>query len=416
MIKLEHYREMFEDETAGSTSEAHAYDMPGFNMPSGSALLLPEHKLDYRKMNLERVLVVRLDSVGDVVMLSPALRMLRNALPDARITLLASPAGSQAAPLLPWIDDVIVSEALWQDMTGKVRFNPENELGLIEQIRSHEFSAAFIFTSFSQSPLPAAYACYLAGIPHRIGFSTESAGGVLSCTPSTPVEETHQADRNTALLEAIRMPAESRQLELSVSREVQEQADQLLESVGIKPEMSFILLAPGANDKARRYDPKRFASVARLLAAEAGLPVVITGSVKEAEAIQPVIEVAAEARTGNIHSLVGRTSMPELAAIIRRASLVVANNSAVMHIADAFQRPMVILYSGTEFVSQWMPRSARARLLCRPVFCAPCHHTECPYGMQCLDIRPDEVAIAALEMLAERFYFRLPVKQIGAEL
>jgi ADP-heptose:LPS heptosyltransferase len=241
------------------------------------------------------------------------------------------------------------------------------------------------------------------------------AGGVLSYTPPAPVEETHQADRNLSLLEAVRMPAQSRQLELSVSGEVQENADKLLESAGIKPDMPFIVLAPGANDRARRYDPKRFAMVARLLAAEAGVPVVITGSVKEAETIQPVIEVAAE-RQGNVHSLVGRTTLPELAGIIRRASLVVANHSAAMHLADAFERPMVILYSGTEFVSQWRPRSARARLLCRPVFCAPCHNAECPYAMQCLDIRPDEVAIAALEMLAERFYIRMPVKQIGAEL
>jgi ADP-heptose:LPS heptosyltransferase len=156
--------------------------------------------------------------------------------------------------------------------------------------------------------------------------------------------------------------------------------------------------------------------VARLLMAEAGIPLVITGQTQEAESIQPVIEVAAEAHSGRIHSLVGRTSLPELAGIVRRASLALTNNSAVMHIADAFQTPMVVLYSGTDMIGQQRPRTARARLLCRPVFCAPCHAAECPYAMECLDIRPDEVALAALEMLAERFFFQLPIKSIGAEM
>lgn len=65
---------------------------------------------------------------------------------------------------------------------------------------------------------------------------------------------------------------------------------------------------------------------------------------------------------------------------------------------------MVILYSETDRVKQWMPRNAAARLLSRPAICAHCHEPDCPNGINCLDVRPEEVAIAALEMLSEQTY------------
>ena len=74
---------------------------------------------------LRRILVVRLDNIGDMVMLGPALRALRSAAPAATVTLLASPAGRQAAALLPWLDETIELRALWQDASGRLPFDPE---------------------------------------------------------------------------------------------------------------------------------------------------------------------------------------------------------------------------------------------------------------------------------------------------
>jgi ADP-heptose:LPS heptosyltransferase len=63
--------------------------------------------------NVSRLLVMRLDNIGDIIMTGPALRTLKDHLLDSHITLLASPAGSQATPLLPWVDDVITWRAVW---------------------------------------------------------------------------------------------------------------------------------------------------------------------------------------------------------------------------------------------------------------------------------------------------------------
>jgi lipopolysaccharide heptosyltransferase II len=353
-------------------------------------------RLTSNPQDIQRILAVRLDNIGDIVMLGPALRALRGFFPQAHLTLLASPAGSQVAPLLPWIDEVIPLRALWQDVSGKLELNPQRELELIEQLRAGRYDAAFIFTSFSQSPHPPGLICYLAGIPIRVGHSKEFGGGVLNITGRPPEDSGHQAERNLALLETAGIPVRSRHLELYVAPEVQNEADELLLSAGVDPYAPFVALAPGASCPARRYPPGRFAQAARLLARQSGLPLVILGSEREKESLIPFL-------TGLQHerpwvSLLGKTGVPQFSAVIRRAALVVANNSASLHIADAFERPLVILYSGTEYISQWEPRISPARLLNCTVPCSPCFRFECPYNQECLDIPPEEVAQAALEL------------------
>jgi ADP-heptose:LPS heptosyltransferase len=276
------------------------------------------------------------------------------------------------------------------------------EAGLIEDLGSRHFDAAVIFTSFSQSPYPPAYVCYLAGIPLRLGHSKEFGGGILSECGKPPPDSGHQVDRNLALIELAGLPTGSRQLELFIPDAVQIKTDRLLQDNDVEPLAPFILLAPGASCAARRYDPALYACVARDLAALSGLPIVVVGSEREAGILSPLVELAAKGSKSNIHSLVGQTSVPELAALICRARLVIANNSASLHIADAFLRPMVILYSGTEYESQWAPRFAPAQLLRRETYCSPCYNFCCPYHMECLDIPPEEVLDAALHLLANQ--------------
>ena len=360
-----------------------------------------------------RVLAMRLETIGDVVMLGPALRTLREQLPGAEITLMTSSAGREAASLLPWVDRVLVHDTPWQDGSSVNVLSSQEEVDLIYQLRESQFSMAVIFTSLSQSPSVAAYLCYMAGIPYRVGFSKELGEGMLSHRLSLPPDETHQADRNLSLLEAIGIYSQNNRPELYIPDDVQEHANDLLHTIHVNPNAPYIVLAPGASCLARRYDPMRFAEAARILAAQTELQLVIVGNSHEMESLEPVLRVAEENLYGNLHSLVGKTSVPELAAIIRQASLTIAHNSAPMHIADAFQCPMVILYSGTDLVSQWMPRNAPARLLCHPVFCSPCYNFVCPFDMKCLDIRPEEVAIAALEMLDEQVFGRIPLRRLA---
>ncbi len=326
---------------------------------------------------VRRLLVVRLDNIGDVVLLTPALRALRGALPSAHLCLLASPAGAQVAPLLPWVDEVRTLRALWQDVSGALRFDPGREYAFVADLAAGAFDAAVIATSFAQSAHPVGYACYLGGIPIRAGFAADFAGAVLS-HPIPPPPDEHQADRTLALLAALGIPPAGKELELGLTLPI--------------PDGRYVVLAPGASCPARCYDPERFAAVAVGIAQATGLAIKVVGSEKE--------RALAERVCGSVgHSLAGETTVPELAALIAGAALVVTNNSGPLHFADAFGRPTVVLYSGVEREGEFAPRRSPARLLRRPTACSPCRQFTCPYGMECLDIPPEEVVRAALELL-----------------
>ncbi|MDX2154547.1 MAG: glycosyltransferase family 9 protein [Bryobacteraceae bacterium] len=343
----------------------------------------------------ENVLAVRLDNIGDVVMLSPALRAMREAMPASRLTLLATKAGAKVAPLLPWVDAVEVIRPLWQDLKPPATAAPEVEEELISRLRAYD--RAYIFTSFSQSPHPPALLLEKAGVPVRVGQSKER-DSVLTHAIAPPPDDSHQTERSLWLLEQAGVRVARRELELRIPDEAERTAEERLRAAGIDPEEPYIAVAPGASCPSRRYPPAGFAAALRELCRETKMQAVVLGSESESGLAQDVLRGAERPLSGDLTKDV---SVPVMAALIRRARLFLGNNSGGMHIADALRTPMVILYSGTELHEQFAPRSAAARLLTRPVPCQPCHTFSCPFRSECLDVGAGEVVRAALQVLAQ---------------
>lgn len=342
----------------------------------------------------KHILAVRLDNIGDVVMLGPALRAVKETSPHARLTLLASPGGATAVPLLPWVDEVITWRTIWQDVGGRIPFDPARERELIDMLAERKFDAALIFTSFSQTPHTPAYACYLAGIPLRAGESKEFGGSTLTTELRGAADELHQAERNLRLVEHLGFVARERRLAIIIPDEARQAVPSLLERAGLDPSAPFILLHPGASARARRYPAERYGVAARYLARRV-MPVLVTGVERESALIEELRQHAP-----NIHSLIGGTTLAEYAALVEQATLVICNDSLPMHLADAVGTPAVILFSGTDYEEQWYPRAIRYRLLRRHTACHPCYLFECPIGLPCLDIAPEKVVEAVEALLS----------------
>ena len=336
-------------------------------------------------LEAKKILAVRLDNIGDVIMLGPALRAVKETVPQAHLTLLATPGGATAVPLLPWIDDVIVWRPIWQDVGGRMPFDPARERELIDLLAGQEFDAALVFTSFSQTPHVPGYVCYLAGIPLRAGESKEFGGSTLTTELKGAPEELHQAERNLRLVEHLGFVARERQLVVTIPDTARNAVPDLLEKTELDPDQPFILLHPGASAQARRYSAERFGVLARLLTCR-DWQVLVTGVERESALIQEVIAHAPKARY-----LIGDMPLAEYAALVERAKLVICNDTLPMHLSDAVRTPVVVMFSGTDYEEQWQPRATRARLLRRETSCHPCYLFECPIGQPCLDISPEEV-------------------------
>ncbi|MCE0767906.1 hypothetical protein LWC35_34145 [Pseudonocardia kujensis] len=337
---------------------------------------------------LRRILVVRPDNLGDVLLTGPALAALRTAAPRARIELLASPGGAAAASLLPEIDDTVVARVSWQQIDGPTAGDRDPDADLVAELAGRRHDAAVLLTSFSQSPWPAAEVCRRAGIPIRAGLSKEFGGTALTHWVPAPDDGLHQVDRALHLLGRLGIPAAARTLHAAVPTAGRRHARAALAGLGL-PTGPYAVLLPGASCPSRRY--LGFREVAAGLGRR--LPVVVSGPAAEEELVRSV----ADGLPG-VHPLAGALDVPGLAGLLAGAAVAVTNNSGGMHLADAVGTPVTVLFAGTEDVDQYRPRSVPAAVLGRPVSCSPCRQFRCPFALECLDVPPAEVVAAALDL------------------
>jgi ADP-heptose:LPS heptosyltransferase len=339
---------------------------------------------------LDRLLVVRTDNLGDVLLAGPAIAALRAAAPRARLDLLASPAGAQAATLLPAVDDVVVARVSWQQIATTAE-PPDTEL--VAEIALRQYDAAVVLTSFSQSPWPAGYALQGAGVPVRAGTSKEFGGTALTHWVPAPDDGLHQVDRALHVLGRLGVAALTPTLHACVPPQGRADARAAVAAAGVEPGEAYAVLLPGASCAARRWPADRFRAAATRLA-EKGLPVLVSGPAAEHDLVDAVTADG----TPGVVGLAGALDVPGLAGLLEGAAVAVTNNSGGMHLADAVGTPLVALFAGTEDEGQYRPRSVPAAVLRVPTWCSPCRQFRCPFGLECLDIAPETVVTAALDI------------------
>lgn len=346
-----------------------------------------------------KILCVRLDALGDVLMCTPAMRALKDAAPGRSLTLLTSPAGGAVVPFVPEVDDAIVHAAPWMKTDAPAA--PDRLRALAATLAARRFDAAVVFTTYTQSALPAAMLCWLAGIPLRLAHCRENPYHLLSDWVEDPEPHTlvrHEVQRQLALVRhAGAMPAAGTKLPLSFALRAADLAAaraQLLR-IGIDAGRPWLLLHPGASAPSRRYPATHWARALGLLVRRTGLPVAITGSAAEAA----LVEEIRAACGAPVQSLAGRLSLGELGAALRLASVALTNNSGPAHLAAAVGTPVVDLYALTN--PQHTPWNVRSRVLFQDVPCRFCFKSACPAGHHaCLTgVAPERVVDAVLELL-----------------
>lgn len=332
---------------------------------------------------MTKVLAVRLDSAGDVLLTGPAIRALAHRFD--RVELLASPAGRAAAELLPAVDDVIVFDPPWSGY--KPAPVDSQAIGsIVRRLSRRAFDRAVIFTSFHQCPLPMALLARLAGIGWTGATSEDYPGSLL--------DHRHRRDGGHEVDAALDL-ARAAGGELAPGDTGGLRLRQPLPDVGpLVPGQSYVVLHPSASVPARGLLPDHARAIARQLL-DSGWAVIMTGTADEAD-------VVAEAAPAGAVNLAGRTSLAELAAVIERAACVVVGNTGPAHIAAAVGTPVVSLFAPVVPAERWAPYQVPSVLLGDQT--APCRDTrarECPIaGHPCItDVRPETV-VDAVDRLA----------------
>jgi len=353
---------------------------------------------------VRRVLAVRLDNMGDLLMTTPALAAIRRSVPEAHLSLLTSPAAAAIARHVPEVDEVIAFDAPW--VKGGAQQRPGSlpsaaEQRVLEQLSAARYDAAVLFTVCTQSALPAALWCRMAGIGLRLGHSRENPYDLLTdWVPDTDRVATgmrHEVARQLALVRHVGWHTDDERLRLEVTPAQCARVRALLQQAGMPAQRPYIVVHPGASAASRRYPAARFGAAADAIAVGSGCLPIFTGDAGE----QYLIAEARCAMTQPSLTLAGQLDVADLAALIAEARLLLTNNTGPAHIAAATATPVVVLYALTN--PQHTPWRVRARVLSHDVPCRHCLKSVCPQGHHdCLSkVEPADVAEAGLALLRE---------------
>lgn len=299
--------------------------------------------------------------MGDVLMTTPAFQAIKDSFADCRLTLLTSSAGAAVSKLIPEIDETIVFDVPW------VKNDSDRDqaavISMADELSRRAYDGAIIFNTYSQSPLPAAMLCYLAGINQVLGYCHENPYGLMSdwipdIEPAA--EPKHEVIRQLDLVRHIGAVTENTRLRLTVSDSATAIARQKLQTLGVDMSRPWLILHAGVSEDKRRYNAQHYIAAMRDLVGR-GWQVVLTGSSNEKEYVSNLMsEIGAGA-----HDMSGVLTLEELAAAISLCNVLVSNNTGPVHIAAATGRPVVVLYAMTN--PQHTPWQTPSRVLYFPV-------------------------------------------------
>lgn len=332
---------------------------------------------------IKRVVVRGTNWVGDSLMTVPALRALRRVLPDANITLAIRPSAKGIFSEVDFIDDLLV-------------YDRKNAFSVIPQIRKwkqRKFDLAVLF----QNAFEAALIPFLAGVPLRLGYATESRQALL--THPLPLPDWRSSRHEvfyylylvTALEQMLFGTSSICEVEPDASIRISDQrrleAEDFLRAHGVNEEQSVVAICPGSiNSRAKRWPADAFAALADRLI-DARRQVLLIGSQEEAEVSR---DVTSRMRHRPV-VLTGKTNLDQITAVLGTVDLIVTNDTGPAHIGAALGRPTIVIFGPTNPLTT-RPFSPSAEILRHPPECAPCMLRDCPIDHRCMTaITVDEV-------------------------
>ncbi len=330
---------------------------------------------------MSRLLAVRLDSDGDVLLTGPAVRALAQT--SDGVDLLVSPAGRAAADLLPCVDDVLVFDAPWAGYSP-AGVDQRAIRSLVRTLRRRAYSRAVIFTSFHQSPLPMALLARMARIPFVAATSVDYPGSLLDVRHQRPDGHEVRAALDLAFAAGGRLAAGDHGA-LRLRDDLPQH-----NPVPIKP---YVVVHPGASVPSRAMTAEHAAGLVGALS-RAGWPVVVTGGPAE-------VDLAALAAGFTAINLAGRTDLPGLARVLADAACVVVGNTGPAHLAAAVGTPVVSLFSPVVPAERWLPYGVPTVVLGdQMAACRDSRARTCPLpGHPCMSQVSGDEVVAAVERL-----------------
>ena len=361
----------------------------------------------------KRILVIRLDLIGDLVLSLTVVRALKRTYPEAEIDLLAMPASAKVAIFDPNITEIITYDPnIWRRPKALLQLKNWREArALWRKMHARHYDLAVsVYANW------AAILAVASGAARRVGYGREGYPGFMTdSVPGgipgrwrhyAPLDDKHEVDYCLELARAAgaTLTPADRIPRLYTDEQTQRSVEQLLSAGGVQPGQPIIACHINSNNgQSKRWPIPYWATLIDRLISKAGAAVVLTGAPSDL----PQIEAVTQRMREQALNLAGKTSLTQLAALLQRADLLISGDSGPLHMGVACGTPIIGIYGPTN-PSLGGPVSPDATILRSGIWCSPCYNArdtaDCRfYTTQCMkNILPAQVFEAAQQKLAQK--------------
>lgn len=312
-----------------------------------------------------RILIVEVNWLGDVLFSTPAIRAIKNKYPDSYIGVLVHKRCKDVLLGNPNVNEIIVL-----DEKGKHK-GILGKLELIKELKAKRFDIVYLFhRSFTRTLI-----CFLSRIKNRIGYHAAKRGFLLTESVYLPKKVIHRAAHYYYLITR-NIPSDTRELlcDFFVSDSDVSYIKKLLEKENIKDNQKLVVMHPLGNWFPKRWPVENFAKLADELIEKFGVVVVFSGAPAEKDIVTDILNLV----KNRVINLCGKTSIRQLGAVFKRADLVVSADSGPLHISVALRRPTVAIFGPTSTAITGPLTKEDIAILQKEVDCViPCYKQDC---------------------------------------
>jgi heptosyltransferase II len=338
--------------------------------------------------NYKRVLIVRTDRVGDVILSTPVIKALRGAYPGAYLAMVVRPYTRVIVEGNPYLDEVILydKEGLEKGWLSTLRFS--------RTLAKNKFDLAIVLNPSNRSNLIP----FLAGIPKRVGYNRKLGWLLTDRIKDIKSEgKKHEIEYNLDLVRTLGVQPGDTSSFMPIAPESEKWAETIFLKENITSSDRLAVINPGASDNSKMWMPERFAQVANKLF-EKGMKIVILGGPGDKKVCQEVID-----RLLCPHiNLVGNNDISQAASFLRRCSLFISSDTGPMHIASSCAVPVVAILGRSQpglSPLRWGPHNANSGFVHKDVGCINCLAHDCRKNFLCLQAITVEDVLELAEKL-----------------
>ncbi len=290
---------------------------------------------------INRILIIRLAPLGETVLTTPVIRALRRHFQDAYIAYMVAPTREDLVSANPYLNEVLT----YQTSVPK----------LIYQMARRKFQMAVVL----QPTFRLVLHTFLAGIPFRVGFETNTGGKKLLNLTVRNNTAQHETERYLDVVRALDVEVADNEPEVFVDSAGSAWANNFLEDRKLNDDRHIIGLNPGAATTYRRWDAANFADLGDRLHTTYGAHIVITTGPREGELADQVMKLMSHSPV-----IVNQATPMQLAALLQRCHLYISNDTGPMHLSTAVKTPTIALFGGSNLI-QWAPPWNRHAVMAR---------------------------------------------------